>query len=125
MGCCPDKYMNLWDDLIRQKNPPGVGRFDMGTFIRDLSFACKALLKIMDDVDNGAAEAGRFRIYGVEAPDCSEIRVVKDELVGIVNKVIYDLDAFVGPIEFVIEGLDEKLEPLVDLIIVIIPRADP
>lgn len=101
-----------------------MGGFDMDAFIRDLSFGCKALLKIMDDIDNGAAEAGRFRIYGVEAPDCSEIRVVKDELVGIINKVMHDLDAFVGPIEFIIKGLDEKFEPLVDLIIIIIPRAD-
>ena len=102
-----------------------MGGFDMNVFIRNLSFGCKVLLKITDDVDNGAAEAGRFRIYGVEALDCSEISVVKDELVGIINKVMYDLDAFVGPIEFVIEGLNEKFEPLVDLIIVIIPRADP
>ena len=102
-----------------------MGGFDMNVFIRNLSFGCKVLLKITDDVDNGAAEAGRFRIYGVEALDCSEISVVKDELVGIINKVMYDLDAFVGPVEFVIEGLNEKFEPLVDLIIVIIPRVDP
>ena len=80
-----------------------MGGFDMDVFIRNLSFRCKVLLKITDDVDNGAAEAGRFRIYGVEALDCGEIRVMKDELVGIVNKVMHDLDSFVGPIEFVIE----------------------
>ena len=102
-----------------------MGGFDMDVFIRNLSFRCKVLLKITDDVDNGAAEAGRFRIYGVEALDCSEISVVKDELIRIINKVMHDLDAFVCPIEFVIEGLNEKFEPLVDLIIVIIPRADP